>query len=221
MKVEYRSSISVNEFAQIIELVDRYYAELANKKIDPNLPTKDIIRTSVKAEVSAYLDQMNKLNYGLPVFVVLVLDDAQAVIAFTLLTQSHTIAGACGINYCAVSEKHRNAGLARRMFDEIKLRFSSIGLSCRIAKVEIYERLDFKILGADGVLVAMRYGSKDDSPKMGVLRNYETPEVQAALDRLVDKYGPEKSRRIQKQIEKNQKEEGNRVKQFLRSRGIR
>lgn len=217
MNVEYRRSVTDSEFDQIIGLADSNYADLVNKKTDPTLPTKDLLRTGLKTEISAYLREMSRPG-GIPVSVVLVVSGEKSIIAFTMLTHSDTDADACGVNYCVVSEAHRNTGLARGMFDEIKQRFQSIGLSCPIGKVQIYEKLNFRVVSADGVQVAMIYGAKDYFPAMRTMDVSKTPAMKESIQRLWDKHGPKKCRKIQNRIDDNQKAESLKVKQFVRSK---
>jgi GNAT superfamily N-acetyltransferase len=90
------------------------------------------------------------------------------------------LCGAASIGYAAVADDYRGQGLFRALVEMLKGLYPALGLDCTIDLVDLYEKLDFKVTGAQGAHVAM--GNAGKLPGMSWGRE---PEFLAAASAVI------------------------------------
>lgn len=152
------------DIESIVNIAMDNYASLVSQPVQTDSPIGDLARTILAVEVRGYLAEAASPSPRLHTGVVLAKNAENEVVGFAIFIRA---AGShCGLSYCAVAQSYRKQGIFRRLIDDIKSRFSAIGLTCHLNTVEVYERLGFVIYWRKDAQVEMSFGPYDATTKM-------------------------------------------------------
>lgn len=207
------------DIESIAKLAMDNYIELTAHPLKTRSPVSDLAKTVMGIEVRGYLaeaaSQSPRLNAG----VVVAKNPDNEVVGFALFIRAD--GSCCGLSYCAVANQYRGQGIFRRLVDDIKSRFTTIGLTCHLNTVPVYEKLGFAIYWRKDNQIEMSWGPYDASTYMPHIGFDNEVNVKAATNAFYNSHTPKALAKIQKDAAAFTNARSVAIDVFLRSRQIK
>jgi GNAT superfamily N-acetyltransferase len=210
--------------AQVLQLVADNVAALSSECIGADSPMFGVVHARTHERVGHTLTIVGyppRDVMGARAEIIIAIDEDAGngrLAGFLLYKTRAGSPSGCSISYAATREEYRRQGVLRSMMDELASHFSSIGLSCRIETVPVYERLGFYVVKPEGTLVAMENAQLPGSGwDMGNEYYEATKSVQRAKAALRKTFG--KNTRLEwAKFDAVQKQEAQRVLEYVQHR---
>lgn len=210
---------------QILQLVVENVTDLSMQSVPASNLLHAVYAWTLPCEVDQYIQRIGLMPAAPVELIVAYADHNPAeVIGFLLYLPVPSDADACGINYMVVKQNHRLQGVARAMMAGAIERYPHVELTCTISKVPFYERLNFRVLTAEGAQVVMNTRSASTKGLMGLVNVepiFRDPRVQAIQGRLVQRWGRKAVLNAEKQLERHIQDLSRKAAEFVQEKLLR
>lgn len=210
--------LSITDVEPIVKLAVANYVDLISVAVRKDGPISSLSKTIIGIEIRTYLEEILSPSPRIPLEILLAKDGHNEIIGFAIHIKAQE--EHCGLSYCAVAQSHRNQGIFRAMIDDIKSRFTSIGLTCHLGSVPLYERLGFTVYGQDDAQIEMGWGAYNPDTQMFHFGFDQHVDVIAVKETFYRTNGPSKSKKIRNSANAYHATRKKEVEDFIKSRQL-
>lgn len=182
------NQISFAQRSQLISLVTKNAHTISSVIFKTNSPLYEYFSLREIARTNRYLDRIGEA--GASGASLIVTEDKGNIIGYILYHCTTTNEKDISIASTIVDQNYRRQGILKNMMDILKSENEGIALTCFVEKVQIYEKLGFKVIMQQDTQICLCYGAPEDGEIYSVDDNYidQDSSVKLALSKFKKQY---------------------------------